>query len=154
MTVLPQASNSIRTPGPASSTLRSLGAHEGSVRFRGIKKLQNICPIELRELAQRSYRGTHLRALQRAQESHRDACSLSRLEQGRALLCATGGAWGQSSRRRIVARWFDQAISFQELNDGRRVQAANPTKIARALQKTHIFSRVEAVPAFGAAVAG
>ena len=73
ITLLPQASNSIRTPGPASSTLRLGGTHQSGIQFGRIEKIKDVGAIVACQPAQCADGGAHLRAFDCAQKADGDS---------------------------------------------------------------------------------
>ena len=145
ITVFPQASNSMRTPGPASSTLRLSGGHQPAVGFGRIEKIQDVGLVKSRQLAQRTHRCAHVRALQGAKESHRDADRFGHLSQRQAAAQPAIGAGAHRWPAAAVGRRTHQAFALEQLRNGGRIQPAHFAQESRALQQFHVFGRIQAV---------
>jgi hypothetical protein len=141
----------MRTPGPASSTFLCPGCTCRLLRSGSVKKIQNVGLVKSRQLAQRSHRPTHLRPLQRAQKSHRDAHRPRHLRQGQTPLRPQLPQVRTDRPSASVRRWTRPPFPPQQFNDCRRVQSPHFPQKPRPLQQLHIVGGIQPVLAFRAA---
>src|SRR5438105_2809577 len=136
--------------GPGLQHFTVVGAYDAAIRFCRIKKIQDVRLVKPCQFAQRADRGTHVRPLQRAEEPYGNSYVLGNLGQGKSSLDAqlaqvqTDGGAGSVTRR------LYPAILLEHLQDSGRVQSADPTQEAGALEQFYVLGGVKPVLAFGA----
>src|SRR5258707_7658426 len=122
------------------------GTHEMRIFSRSLEKRQDIRTVEARDAAKSGDRGTHLAALDGAEESDGDTRGFGDLCEGKPAARAETAKTLPRKSRGFRRRRYD-ALPLQNVNDGGGIQAASATEKERTLEQADVAVSVEAVAA-------
>ncbi len=124
-------------------------ANEPGMFAGGFEKREDVGAIEAGDTTERGDRGAHLAALETAKKSHGYAGGTRYLREGES---AAGSQAPETltGMRLNFRSGRNNALAFQHMNDGGRIEAASAAKKNRALEQAHIRFGIKTVAALRA----
>jgi hypothetical protein len=113
------------------------------------EKRQDVGAIEAGNAAERGDRRAQLAALKAAEKSHGYARG-SRYLRERKAAARSQAPETLTGMRRNFRSGGNNALAFQHMNDGGRVEAASAAEKNRALKQAHVGFGIQAIPALRA----
>ena len=112
----------------------------------GFEKREDVGAIEAGDAAKRGDRGAHLAALEAAEKPHGHAGGSRYLRKGESPPRSQAPETLTGMRLRFPNSG-DDALAFQYMNDGGRIEAASAAEKNRTLEQAYIGFGVEAIAA-------
>jgi len=109
-----------------------------------VKKRKKVGAIKARDASQSGDRGAHLAAFEGAKKTNGDACGPGDLRERKIAFLAKA-AEALAGRENALGGNGDNALAFENVNDGGGIETARPAKENGALQEADIFIGVEAI---------
>jgi len=111
------------------------------------EKREDVGAIEAGDAAKRGDRGAHLAALEAAEKPHGTRRWLALPARGRGRGAFAGAPETLTGMRLYCRSGRNNALAFQHMNDGGRIEAASAAEKNRTLQQAYIVFGVEAIAA-------
>ena len=124
-------------------------ANEPGMFAGGFEERKDVGAIEAGDAAERGDRRAHLAALEAAEKPHGYAGRTRDLREGESP-ASSQAAETLTGMRLYFRSGRNNALAFQHMNDGGRIEAASAAEKNRALEQAHIGFGVEAIAALRA----
>src|SRR6266481_6375506 len=115
----------------------------------GFEKREDVGAIEAGDAAKRGDRGAHLAALEAAEKPHGHAGGSRYLREGESPPRSQAPET-LTGMRLYFRSGRNNALAFQHMNDGGRIEAASAAEKNRALEQAHVGFGIEAIAALRA----
>lgn len=127
-----------------------LGANQTGIFTGGFEKGKNVGAVKAGDAAKSGDGGAHLAALEGAEEANGNAGGASDLGQRKAAARAQAPEAGAGGKSAFGGDGND-ALAFENVDDGGRIEAAIAAKKNGALEEAHVILGVKTVTALRAA---